>query len=318
MRRDLRLAWRHQRAELLALGAGTLIYVAVVIASVAQLDAVRAANLGCIGDGVVLDACRAAFEERQVAAEIASMLLLTAIFVPFLIGMIMTVPIVAGDIEHRTAQLSWPMARSRVRWLIARTWPIALCTVLALSVIGLANVALAVALRPEADPWRDMVWSGRYGPLVPARALVGLGIGLVAGILVGRILPALLVGTALTAAVILALAFGMNAWRETEAVIRPIGFSGPEAEQAMFVADRVQGPDGELYTSSRAQELRLNPGFTTPDGTSQGDLSYREVYLVIPGDRNLVWQLRELGVMGVLAGGTFLGAIPLLNRRSPR
>ncbi len=117
---------------------------------------------------------------------------------PAIAGIILGVPVVGRELELRTAGFSWALTASRARWLLARLLPMALVAVLALGVMGLAGRHLF-----------DAIWLGRYGPdltevsteglALVMRGLAAFGVGLLIGALVGRTMPALLIGAVVMA-----------------------------------------------------------------------------------------------------------------------
>ncbi|MBX3031506.1 MAG: hypothetical protein KF809_15270 [Chloroflexi bacterium] len=118
--------------------------------------------------------------------------------VPAIVGIILGVPVVGRELELRTAGFSWALTASRTRWLLARLLPMALVAVVALGIMGLAGRDLF-----------DAIWLGRYGPdltevsteglALVLRGLAAFGVGLLIGALVGRTMPALLIGAVVMA-----------------------------------------------------------------------------------------------------------------------
>jgi hypothetical protein len=111
---------------------------------------------------------------------------------PFFVGLLAGGPIVARECEERSAQTTWWLHPSRRRWLLAEIGP-----VLAL-VLPAAGIAAAVATQ-LAD--LRALWGlpsapemALHGPLVLARALAGVGAGLLLGALSQRVVPGLVLG----------------------------------------------------------------------------------------------------------------------------
>jgi hypothetical protein len=111
---------------------------------------------------------------------------------PGLLGLILGVPIVARELELRTAAFAWALTPSRFGWLMARFLPMLLVGVLALGVIAWAGTTLF-----------DAMWLARRGPdltevaglgiALVARGLAAIVVALLIGSLVGRTMPALLI-----------------------------------------------------------------------------------------------------------------------------
>jgi hypothetical protein len=118
-------------------------------------------------------------------------------FIPFAAATLAGVPVVARELEARTAPIAWSLDPSRIRWLIRQLLPIGI-------VVGVAAAALATAaaaLEHDWDVWGggrpDVVHIGHYGPGLVARMFGAFGVGIAMGALLGRQLPAFLLGFAL-------------------------------------------------------------------------------------------------------------------------
>jgi hypothetical protein len=111
---------------------------------------------------------------------------------PILLGLIVGVPIVARELELRTAGFSWALEPHRQRWLLARSLPMAGVALLGLVVVAWAGTTLF-----------DAMWLARSGPdltevaaqgiALVARGLAALAVALLIGALAGRTMPALLI-----------------------------------------------------------------------------------------------------------------------------
>jgi hypothetical protein len=118
---------------------------------------------------------------------------------PGLLGLILGVPIVARELELRTAGFSWALTPSRWRWLVSRFLPMLLVGLGGLAVVAWAGTTLF-----------DAMWLARRGPdlteiagqgvALVARGLAAVAVALLIGSLVGRTMPALLIGVVVLAA----------------------------------------------------------------------------------------------------------------------
>jgi hypothetical protein len=117
-----------------------------------------------------------------------------AVTLPFVVGLLLSIPIVGRELELRTATLAWSLTGSRSRWLLARFLP-----VFALALLGLVIVGWLVAeMQRAAHPWNyrgpgripDLTELGSEGPTLVGRGIMALGMGLLAGAVAGRTLPA--------------------------------------------------------------------------------------------------------------------------------
>lgn len=116
------------------------------------------------------------------------------VLLPFVVGLLLGVPIVGRELELRTAALSWSLTGDRLRWLLARFLPM-----LGLTLVGLIVAGFAVAeMQRAAHPWNYMGPGripylselGSEGLTLVGRGVMALGIALLAGAIVGRTLPA--------------------------------------------------------------------------------------------------------------------------------
>ena len=186
---DVRLAFRLNRFELLALG--------LVIGCVAVAALVVAGNLDATGYGVACltlgpdepmprsceAAGRAFYDIQNSQASIVQSLL---IVLPFLLAVLVGVPLVARELERGTSRLAWSLAPSRTHWFLTRLVP-ALLAVFVLSLVaGLALDRLTGATEPTADPFRSFAGFGGRGVVLAARAIFILAVGVAIGSVVGR------------------------------------------------------------------------------------------------------------------------------------
>lgn len=93
----IRLAWRMQRWE--------IIFVAFVCLGLAAAAMWQVAEM------------RSAMRDENASVGTAMLMVRTAMgVVAFVVGLVLGVPLVAREIEHRTALLAWPLASSRLRY----------------------------------------------------------------------------------------------------------------------------------------------------------------------------------------------------------
>jgi hypothetical protein len=202
VRRAFVLAWRLQRWEIVAVAAaaGGLTILALQLAF--RFDELLA---GCRAAVEVVAPCGGLEfagtiydtpNQERLAVVRQSLAVL-----PLAAGVILGVPLLAREIEHGTARIAWPLARSRVRWLALRLAPVAVIGIVLVAVPALAGQTLARSEWPVISPDANFEGYGergippviRFGLAFVASALVGVSIGrqlpavLVAGLLVGGI-----------------------------------------------------------------------------------------------------------------------------------
>ncbi len=308
-----RLFWRTARFEILAgLGLSLALTIAM-LAVAARLDALRA--LACAG----LRTCEdAAFIDLKIA--FAEPLFFGASLVPLVIGLLYGPALVGRELERRTAPLAWSLVRSRVRWLAWRALPAAGLVALLLVGPALAGDRLEAASYPQFDPAQSFYDVGSRGGLIVVRGLVALMLGVAAGVIFGRTLPAVLLAGALCI-VGLGLAVAVRpAWLPREAVPRDeLDQATPAVPLAFGEGFRL--PDGRLLTFDESTPLRPleaqeidSPGYAVWLFNSD----WRRVFIGIRGERYPEVELRETGMTGAVAILAFGLGLLAVRRRGPQ
>lgn len=230
---------------------------------------------------------------------------------PFLLGVIAGVPVVARELERGTARLAWSLAPSRGRWFVARLAPV-LAVVLVLSIAcGYAADRLIGAVNPWSDAWPSFTDFGSRGTVLAARALFVFALGVLCGAVVGRSLPALLVTVVIASVAISGGAWLHGRWMATEAVFVADDETGQATSGALFFDQRLrEDATGRIvdWDAFYAEHPELeNSDVWPPSGFSYANL-------VVPAERAPFMAARETVV---LAGGSIvvLGLAGLWVRR---
>lgn len=252
----LRLSFRLQRWEVLASALGMMLLAAMMLWYAWQLNALAAGAPNCTILGEVMDvpvptpACDAFFQRFIETGSWADNLLRLSQVAPFVMGVLLGVPIVAREVESRTAAIAWTLSRSRVRWLAGRVAFTALVVIGLLAVVAVVSEVLASAMAPDAKMGSDFRWYGQRGGLIVVRGLAALGIGLTVGMLVGRVLPGLLVAAFASVLVFAAVSLGMDRLNRTDAILQA-GSVDPTG--ALSFGQRVELATGEVVTWEEMQ-----------------------------------------------------------------
>lgn len=306
--------WRRDRFEFVALVlvssvlTGVALALAMVLISEAPPvectlgQAARPERCDAILDGLV--SYRARLSDAQTLLGVMA-------FLPIVAGAVLGATLVAREIEQRTAQLAWSLAPSRRRWFLERASIGAIAIVLLLLAPATAGHVLESAVDPSGDPWHSLRDFGSRGPSIVLRGLAIFAVGLAAGAVLGRVLPALLVSGAaglLIVAVGLPMAvIGMSgevfAQNGTAAVRRGIGFD-----------TLWQSPSGELLTQEEVIARAPQDG---SDPYVWADTNHRQVVFGISGRRYPEAELRSAAILGGvtivslgIAGGVVLRRRP--------
>jgi hypothetical protein len=234
--------------------------------------------------------------------------------VPILLAVFTGVPIVARELEGRTAHLTWSLSRSRRRWLIQRAAP-------PLAVVAVASVAVGVAgdVLTHAAPWVEGSdpgfedWWSR-GPQVAVRAVAVFGVALAVGALLGRQLPAVLVTGGATLALFMAAFFVLDGWMEAAAEPVPIA-------PTTIVSGKIYGgglqntATGELLSDEEASVAGLwDEDQLDENGIPRG---YTMYFLMVPSDRYGEFALREAALFGAAGAGALAIGFVVTHRRRP-
>jgi hypothetical protein len=328
-RRWATLSFRLQRWEVLASVAGVALLAVVQFWFAWQLRGIAATEPGCPDPQAYIPGCEALARRFQGLADWGTGLLLLSWGAPFAMGLLLGVPIVARDVEGRTAGIAWTLSRSRTHWLAGRVAFATVVLVALLAVVVVASGALAGAIQPNLHLERDFSSYGQRDWLIVARGLAALSLGVLAGAVVGRILPALLVATFASALVFAGVSLGMDRWNQTLAiVIDPYAMpdGGPEWDGAMGLGGGVQLPSGEFVSYSDIQAdvqygdesggmySRYDEEAQRPDPAS---FIGWERSIIVPGRIYLLVMARDSAVMvgiGVILSGL---AVLAVRRRRP-
>jgi hypothetical protein len=300
--RTVLLSVRLQRFELITFGLLTAAWLLAVVACVVVISSIEQSAPGCFDTNSQAPECLEAFAQGAIWNQSAELLLWAVLAAPVAYGAVLGVPIVAREIEHQTAQMSWSLAESRVRWLTMRVIPVALIVLALLTIISVAAEVLAGQL---ADSELGFTRHDQRGLLVPVRGLLVLAIALFVATLFGRVLPALLVTILLSVIVLVGVVLGTELMARQDAVV--VKLSDPTAEEVLTGARVLESvaflPDGSVTSDFRVD--RIPPG-TTFDGAR-----------VIPRSAYWGWIAREAGLTLVLAVAFTGAATWHLKQRRP-
>ena len=229
--------------------------------------------------------------------------------IPLLLG----VPILTGEIEHKTAMIAWPLAGSRLKWLAWRALPVLVMALVLIGVMAFAADQLAQAYFPHNELGFDS--HGTRGISLVTRATLTLTAAALLGAVIGRLLPALLIGIGLVVAVSASLGAALPAW------VSSAELTGPETEVfgpgPLRTGAQYRLADGRLISAQEGeilvQELYEENGGEEPDPA----LLPQQVMYGIAAERYGEVLIREsaaiLGVT-VLAGAL---AVVVVQRRRP-
>lgn len=287
------LAWRLHRWELAAIAVASA-GLGVAAFGVAgelgrQLAECRAAAILAPPCGMLEQAGMVYHPPTQTVMYLAIQALAV---LPFAAGVVLGVPLLARELEHGTAQLTWPLAGSRGRWLWTKLWPATLLGLVLLAIPAVAGEALAAALRPVLEPGASFEEYGARGPLLVIRFLPALAVAALTGALLRRQLPALLVASLLAAAIGVGLSQIRPLWLEP--VEQPEVFEPIETMGTLYVHTRYRDRDGSWLAEEEAfARMSWDGEGEEPDWTQMPE----SVMYVLPGERYPEVVLRESALL---------------------
>jgi len=184
------LTWRQFRAQAIAL-AIILFSVAAVLAYTGPhlLNIYRSSGIaGCHpSDGGRCTDVISNFDQHfQLLSKVSSLV----IAIPALIGAFWGGPLIARELEAGTSRVAWTQSVTRTRWFVVKVFAIGAACVI-------ATLALSLIIQWWSNPI-DLVHANRFGAgefsqrgIVPgAYAIFAFAVGLLAGAVVRRTLPA--------------------------------------------------------------------------------------------------------------------------------
>jgi hypothetical protein len=211
------VAWRRYRPSLLA--SGTLLVLVALYVAVRGHDMrdAYAAYKGCVPQSAA--SCRFRFDNFHNTYGNTGFLGGVLLFVPALVGAFAGAPLLGRELETGTFRYAWTQGAGRMRWLVSLLVPGAVGVAAVSAAFGvlitwyeqpLVNIGIEQRLHESVFPIT--------GVAVVGWALLAYSTGVLAGLLIRRVVPAL----AATLAVWTGLAYLASA-------IRPTAYHSPRA-----------------------------------------------------------------------------------------
>ena len=231
------------------------------------------------------------------------------------LALLIGAPLLAREFEHGTIRLAWTQGVSRRRWLLSKTALLAGAVVVAGALLG----AIAIWWRSPFDHVDGRISPSSFdveGIVVPAYALFALAVGVLAGLLLRRTLPAISVAAAAFVAVRLGV----------EKLLRPsylaplhssVLGTGPAGRARDWVLhDTLVDSVGRSITTAREDLAVLHAQHAGIDAQQYvAALGWRRLITYQPADRFWTFQGIEAAIFIVLALLVVGAAAALLRRR---
>jgi hypothetical protein len=250
----------------------------------------------------------------QIRDEEASLVMTAMDVLPLLVGLLLGVGLVGGEIEGGTAPTVWALAGSRRRWLMGRLVPILVILIALLTVAAVASEMLAAAKVPWQFGRPSFDDAGRHGPGVVARGLAAFGVALAVGAWSGRMLPTILLSALLAVCLTIGGYLLLETWVDVYAhdIEVPSWFNG-EYDGGRFIGQRYYLPDGRVVDQS------FNLGALAPPGVDPDAwvASLKVVAVGVHSPDYPAWVVTEVATFGVIGLVCLAATFAIVERRRP-
>lgn len=231
----------------------------------------------------------------------------------YAVPLVLGVPIVTREIEQRTAMIAWPLAGSRLKWLAWRVAPVLVIGLLLVGVMAFAAEQLMQAYLPHGDIGFQN--HGSRGISLATRAALVLMAGVTLGAVIGRLLPALLIGIVLAVGVSAGLETALPHWVDSRELDTPTESVVAGAFPLTTGLD-FKAPDGTPM-SDEQYELYVQALYEEHGPEPDPSLLPQEIYFGIAASRYEEVLVRESAVVLGAAGLAAALAAAIVHRRRP-
>lgn len=310
------LVWRQHRTQVYfgaaALGAFAVLLMVTGLRMASQY---RAALASCTAS----DTCGTLAGTLHLGSPVMFALVSLTTAVPGLLGVFWGGPLVAREIETGTSQFVWTQTVTRRRWLTVKTGS----ALLAAAVWGGAVTALVTWWSgPQNALHLDAFEPGQFdiqGIVPVGYSLFAVALGIAAGALVRRTVPALAVTVGVFASLRIAITYLVRPhyMRPLTTTFNPAHPFGP-AGAAWQLAEGTISPAGQ--TLSGGARIYIPSACRNLIGTGKsmacmGDHGYRAFVTYQPADRYWTFQAIETGIFVALAAALVATTAIVLLRR---
>ena len=317
------LQYRYQGALAAALLA--VLAVLLLITGLHAAQVWHSALAGCAHDG---SCASLAYSQLSLASPRVYGLVVATAAVPLLPGLFWGAPMAAQEAETGTDQFAWTQSITRRRWLAVRAgWLLLATAVLAGAVSALATWWSGPDSALNADAFR----LGRFDviDIVPVGyAIFAMALGICAGLLLRRTLPAIAVTLAGFVALRVLTAWLRLYYMTPVTAYYKLTANFPASGSFLPVSQGVVGPNGRPPTAGPGTVM-AGPGLPIPAACRQALASvdpnavascvtahgYRGYLIYQPASRFWAFQGIETGIYAVLAAALLGVTFLVLKRR---
>jgi len=265
-----------------------------------------------VGPGAPSAACQASANEfRSIDGAWAAPLLGALGGVAPLAGLLAGAALVARELEDGTAPVAWSLSPSRLRWLAGRVAPVAMLLLVLSAVASVAATELAGARYPGLDPSLSFYNGSSHGLTPVAAGMLVFAGAVFAGSVLGRVLPALIVGAVVGLFLVAGVFFSENMWFPDQAIVVDARV-GNEYRGAYGLDQVVQLSSGEFRSL-----MDFNLDFDAQGNVTGLPAGAAFVDRLIPGTRHPFIDAVEATAMAAMAAFLLAATALVVRRRRP-
>jgi hypothetical protein len=248
---------------------------------------------------------------------------------PFVVGLLGGLPIVARELEDQTSQTAWWLYGSRRRWLVRQLGPIIL-------ILGVAIALAAFAATLVSEDWirwyggERAILIGVHGPLTVIRAFGALGVGLATGAVVGRVFTAFIASVTVLVVVGVFAVQAHEVWL-TRLPQEPLWKQSAATGQWLPTGGEPRGvawgaPDGAILTPVEARQRATDAGVPAPGPDDPQDArasvwlevnGYSEITVGVTDEAAAGWAPFDAAIFGSVGVLGTMAAFVVVSRRRP-
>lgn len=310
-------SWRLQRFEVLA-STAIVVAIAIAIAVLSWQLLSFSSDPQCLGaftgegNPDDLERCPGLIAYLNLQSTWVRYVFVALTVAPLIVGVLLGAPLVAREIDQRTAELTWAVSASRSRWVLGRAAAILIMLAVLCASLAIASDFLEGARTPLLDAGNSFLDYGSRSWVLVGRGVAVAAIALFVGAFVGRVLPAVVVSLAVGGAVLVLAPFLAFATAPTQAL--PAG-QQVAAPTDYYAAVAWRTEDGELLSDAEARAMA--PAGDAAETASWLEAEFDYVTVVVPGKEFMSVQAREIVVEFVVATLALAATVAIVRRRAP-
>lgn len=319
------VAWRRHRATVLGLSGFLALLATYLVLTGLQTHAAYD-DLGSCVPPITTDACRIRWDSFMNSHGQRGLTGPLLVMLPGIVGAVVGAPLIGRELESGGFRYSWTQGVGRMRWAVAITLPIMVLTAALMGALGLLVTWRSGPLAEVGATQRlDSSTFPTTGVAVVGWTLLGLSVGVLAGLLWRRVVPAVASSFALWFGV----AFLASVLRPH--LMTPLTSAGQPPAGSLDIAEHWTKDGARVSVSEVSSVLekvgvqmrddgfsaQVDQGSPPPDPiTYLSEHGYTQVHTYQPDSRYWPFQWIELGAL-VLISLALLGlTFWLIRRRS--